>query len=96
MGNNLNSLLFKGYMGRHCESKQNFCESSPCQNGGICAPEEAGHTCICANGYYGKNCQFSGSDCDSSPCSSSGVCKLNEGGGYRCECQPGEDNNFGL
>ncbi|KAF4514090.1 UNVERIFIED_CONTAM: hypothetical protein B566_EDAN018837 [Ephemera danica] len=23
-------------MGRHCESKVNFCESSPCQNGGAC------------------------------------------------------------
>ncbi|KFM62752.1 hypothetical protein X975_21215, partial [Stegodyphus mimosarum] len=35
-------------MGRHCESKVNFCSSNPCLNGGVCSSVAQGHLCICA------------------------------------------------
>jgi Notch-like protein len=78
-------------MGRHCETKVNFCESKPCLNGGVCTsateypssryatrpinPPITGHKCICVEGYYGKNCEFSGNVCDSSPCQNNGHCR---------------------
>ena len=32
------------------------CDTSPCQNGGICVDEHGGHTCLCPNQWTSKNC----------------------------------------
>ncbi|MBO8568421.1 calcium-binding EGF-like domain-containing protein, partial [Staphylococcus aureus] len=66
-----------------------FCESSPCQNGGVCSQVEGGHTCVCPKEFSGRNCEFFGVDCDSSPCQGDGLCHSLEHGGYQCECPPG-------
>lgn len=66
-----------------------FCESSPCQNGGVCNPLEAGHSCACPQGYSGRNCEFFGYDCDSDPCQNGGSCQPLDAGGYFCHCPPG-------
>lgn len=69
----------------------NFCESSPCQNGGVCRQHQTGHTCQCPDGYSGMNCEFFGYDCDSNPCQNGGVCRQRaDGGGYQCQCPPGK------
>lgn len=67
-----------------------FCESSPCQNGGVCNPLEAGHSCACPQGYSGRNCEFFGYDCDSDPCQNGGSCQPLDAGGYFCHCPPGQ------
>ncbi|KAG8235482.1 hypothetical protein J437_LFUL018752 [Ladona fulva] len=79
-----------GYMGRRCESRVDFCERSPCQNGGVCGPPDVRHyprqgsrrhqfplpthSCICPEGYHGRNCEFHGRGCESAPCRSGGTC----------------------
>ncbi|XP_051540309.1 coagulation factor IX-like [Myxocyprinus asiaticus] len=34
------------------------CQSSPCQNGGICKDEMSTYTCWCPAGFNGKNCEL--------------------------------------
>ncbi len=34
------------------------CNSSPCQNGGLCLDHENGYTCFCRGGYTGTNCEI--------------------------------------
>lgn len=76
-------------MGRQCESKINFCASSPCHNGGICTAVNTGHECICGQGYYGKNCEYTGYACESNPCQNGGYCRQSDVGGYVCDCPSG-------
>jgi len=35
------------------------CQSSPCENGGICSDKLNDYTCSCIEGYTGKNCALS-------------------------------------
>ena len=37
-------------------SRTSDCESSPCQNGGVCSDDVNGYTCSCADEYYGPMC----------------------------------------
>ncbi|XP_063410497.1 neurogenic locus notch homolog protein 2-like [Mytilus trossulus] len=51
-----------GHCGSHdcCESGQpvfNYCQSSPCHNGGHCNNHNTGFTCQCRNGYHGYRCE---------------------------------------
>ena len=36
----------------------NECESSPCQNEGMCLDKFGGYTCDCLAGWYGVNCEM--------------------------------------
>ena len=79
-----------GWMGRNCETKRNFCQGNPCQNGGVCSNQEGSHHCACPPGFIGANCDFSGSSCDSNPCHHGGTC-INNGDGteFACLCPAG-------
>merc|ERR1712004_268446 len=54
-----------GYEGVNCENEKTFCDSNPCQNGGVCKEGEnyltgaaiVGYTCECVNDFSGSNCQ---------------------------------------
>ncbi|XP_071798783.1 low-density lipoprotein receptor-related protein 2-like [Asterias amurensis] len=66
---------------------EDFCDSSPCMNGGTCGLSTAGFTCQCASGFGGEVCQSA--FCDSSPCMNGGRC-TNSG----CLCTTGYRGNL--
>lgn len=61
-----------GYTGSLCEVNNNECESSPCQNGGICADGVNAYLCVCKSGFSGKNCEVDIDDCIQAPCKNGG------------------------
>lgn len=40
------------------DSDKDGCSSTPCQNGGTCAPNPTGFTCYCPNGIEGEFCEY--------------------------------------
>lgn len=50
-----------GYTGVNCQIPINYCDSSPCANGGTCisAGPGQGFVCSCAAGWTGLTCQTS-------------------------------------
>lgn len=66
------------------------CESSPCQNNGICIDAVAGFRCNCSNtGYTGILCQDNENECKKRPniCLNNGIC-YDTYGSFICECPP--------
>ncbi|XP_076821796.1 sushi, von Willebrand factor type A, EGF and pentraxin domain-containing protein 1-like isoform X2 [Clavelina lepadiformis] len=62
------------------------CQSSPCQNGGICHRNRWSYYCICPRNIRGDNCQQMMIDpCRDNPCQNGGFCRRN-GNTYRCDC----------
>ncbi|XP_076823257.1 uncharacterized protein LOC143469448 [Clavelina lepadiformis] len=62
------------------------CQSSPCQNGGICHRNRWSYYCICPRNIRGDNCQQMMIDpCRDNLCQNGGVCRRN-GNTYRCDC----------
>lgn len=48
----------KGYNGKNCEIKPDYCKNDPCQNEAICANTPDGnYTCTCKNGFKGRRCE---------------------------------------
>lgn len=43
-------IFYKGYEGKYCEIKKNFCESDPCLNSGICVNRDDDFKCLCQPG----------------------------------------------
>ncbi|XP_071798807.1 uncharacterized protein [Asterias amurensis] len=66
---------------------EDFCDSSPCMNGGTCGLSTAGFTCQCASGFGGEVCQAA--FCDSSPCMNGGRCTYSG-----CLCTTGYRGNL--
>jgi len=76
------------------------CDSSVCQNGGICLPRlqaaesdddsaaSAGPFCLCQPGFTGPTCAFLISTCEESPCRNGALCTEDPSGGtgYECQC----------
>jgi len=42
-----------------CKPDIDDCQSSPCENGGICSDKLNDYACSCIQGYTGKNCAAS-------------------------------------
>lgn len=58
-------LCNEGYTGTNCDVMINYCESSPCKNGGTCATDgPLKYRCICALGYEGDMCQTDIDECE--------------------------------
>jgi len=85
-----------GWKGEHCNQDVNECESSPCQNGGICSTDAgtADYDCACAQGFRGSMCQTDVDECASAPCQH-GECidskqdQRLSGFQYLCKCHDG-------
>jgi len=73
--------------GTLCEWDIDECESSPCQNGGVCTDKVNAFECDCAAGYTGRLCAVEIDEClqPTSPCANNGTC-VDLVADYRCDC----------
>ena len=64
------------FLGETCEHIKDACESSPCDNGGVCVlhNDTYGHVCECSSGWEGDLCETRQNPCVSQPCLHGGVC----------------------
>ena len=46
----------EGYTGAACETDINYCDSTPCNNGGTCTELDTGFSCQCSSAYTGVTC----------------------------------------
>ena len=46
------------WTGNRCETKMNYCDSSPCLNNGVCRSLVGGYRCECLSNFYsGRHCE---------------------------------------
>ncbi|XP_058980715.1 protein eyes shut isoform X2 [Musca domestica] len=76
-----------GWHGRICQDEINECDSSPCQNGGMCVDKLASYVCACPMGYTGTNCEEEILICADNPCQNNALCLMEEGV-PTCYCVP--------
>ncbi|XP_078615554.1 sushi, von Willebrand factor type A, EGF and pentraxin domain-containing protein 1-like isoform X2 [Branchiostoma floridae x Branchiostoma japonicum] len=65
-----------------------YCQSSPCQNGGSCTMQGSEFNCLCPAGFEGDMCDVNVNECASLPCYSLATC-LDRVNGYECVCPSG-------
>ncbi|CAH1240004.1 SVEP1 [Branchiostoma lanceolatum] len=65
-----------------------YCQSSPCQNGGSCSIQGSEFICLCPAGFEGDMCDVNVDECASLPCYSLATC-LDRVNGYECLCASG-------
>ncbi len=61
-------FLFKFVCLFSCETAINYCETSPCQNGGVCTSSTSGFSCKCVAGWEGQRCETPLDHCMNQPC----------------------------
>ncbi|KAI5704103.1 hypothetical protein M8J75_002023 [Diaphorina citri] len=91
-GLSFSCLCNPGWTGSLCQSATNECESSPCQNGGVCVDLHAAYTCACLFGFTGRNCDIELKICENSPCLNEALC-LEEEEEQVCYCVPDYHGN---
>jgi hypothetical protein len=64
---------------------RDYCQYSPCRNGGTCFQTSSRFTCTCASGWTDGLCRTNVNECLSNPCQNGGTCTdgIN---GYTCAC----------
>ncbi|XP_022081142.1 low-density lipoprotein receptor-related protein 1B-like isoform X2 [Acanthaster planci] len=67
----------------HIQTEPNYCDSSPCLNGGTCEDVVNGFVCHCVSGFSGVRC--SKNHCSCSPCLNGGTCIFSPEG-FVCQC----------
>ena len=88
-----------GYDGSNCAIDIDECESSPCENAGVCYDSHSDdyeikpgvYKCICSGHYSGTQCELETHDCASHPCQHGGHCTEAEPH-FSCTCTPGFSN----
>lgn len=69
-----------------------FCQDTPCVNGGTCTNELNSYKCECPEEYGGRNCSILKNPCEALPtypCRNGGMCRNTEDQlDYRCTCVP--------
>ncbi|XP_069963928.1 protein crumbs isoform X3 [Bactrocera oleae] len=82
--NNFTCICMPDFEGPYCDVP--FCETTPCQNGGLCIFADA-YTplCQCSLGYTGHLCEKDINECDPNPCLNKGMCH-DLIGAYQCNC----------
>nr|XP_018915731.1 PREDICTED: cadherin-related tumor suppressor [Bemisia tabaci] len=84
-----------GFMGKHCEKRQDPCHPNPCMAGGTCTRNRYDFTCTCPPMREGKQCELERGDaCSGNPCKNGGSCKESpDGSSFFCLCRPGYRGN---
>ncbi|XP_078585153.1 uncharacterized protein LOC144867191 isoform X6 [Branchiostoma floridae x Branchiostoma japonicum] len=81
-----------GWEGQTCqEEKRDYCDPTPCENGGTCtysADEDTCFVCACPAGFIGQVCETDVDECESSPCQNGGAC-IDGVNSYVCDCADG-------
>jgi hypothetical protein len=67
-----------GFFGDNCETDEDYCLSSPCQNNGTCHDVMGGpgYNCTCPTGYTGVNCEEDIDECAEGICENGGTCTV--------------------
>ena len=79
-----------GFFGEEC---LNICDPSPCNNGSLCEPGDAGNfTCMCEGDFTGRSCDVTIDDCLNVNCNN-GTC-VDGVGTFTCECEAGYTGQF--
>ena len=82
-----------GFVGDGCVSSAIICDSSPCDNGGLCSPDATnGFTCTCVGDFTGRSCDMTIDDCLNVNCNN-GTC-VDGVGTFTCECEAGYTGQF--
>ncbi|XP_030594549.1 protocadherin Fat 2 isoform X2 [Archocentrus centrarchus] len=69
-----------------CCSRGGACDSSPCENEGVCEEDATGEPrCRCAGLFHGARCELTDNLCASQPCTDGRVC-IPKAQGYMCNC----------
>ena len=68
----------EGFFGDNCETEVDYCDPSPCENGGVCHDVVGGpgYSCICPSGFTGENCDVDIDECEAMPCQNGGNCTV--------------------
>ena len=82
-----------GFFGELCLNSTAICDPSPCDNGGVCEPDEVdGFTCTCVGDFTGRSCDVTIDDCLNVNCNN-GTC-VDGVGTFTCECEAGYTGQF--
>ncbi|XP_072886986.1 coagulation factor X-like [Hemitrygon akajei] len=69
------------------------CNSTICQNNGICQDTFTGVQCTCLRGFNGTFCETARPMCNSMTCQNNGTCR-NSATGVECKCLSGFNGTF--
>lgn len=89
------ALLILKFLGKHCQSDIDECNSTPCLNGGTCIDQPNGYHCNCTEQWMGSNCERVFDICETKPCSNNGTCTTaSNKHDFTCICAKGTEEKL--